>query len=132
MVYLFDTDPVGVDGEVAAQLRQAVEDWAKVYPDSTLVRVDEGERIRIRDRRGGWPEHDHLIDDPVLVAAYRQLEHGRLVPALRTRLADEGFRLDVPRAEQWLAELVAAGLVFVADGRYLALATTSVPMRIQT
>lgn len=132
LVYLFDTNKTGIDGEVVSALDNALSEWSKRYLDSTLVRVDLGDRILIEDRRSGWPERDHLIDDPDLVAAYRHLEHGRSAGALRGKLADEGVAITAERLAGWLDELGEAGLVFHENGRYLALATTSVPVRIQS
>jgi ribosomal peptide maturation radical SAM protein 1 len=131
LVYLFDCDPAGIDGETVQTLQQLVADWKKAYVDSALVRIDDGERLLIQDRRGGWPERDHVIDEPVLVAAYRELETGRSIPALCRALAASGTELDPTRAADWLAELRSAGLVFEADDRFLALATTCIPVRIE-
>ena len=132
VAYLFDTDYVGIAGEVRETLHRLTDEWIKRYHDSTLVRVQDGEALHIEDRRSGWPERDHRIDDPALIAAYRQLEHGRSPSALRSRLADEGFSISPERLEAWLGELLDAGLVFTEGGRYVALATTSVPVRIRT
>jgi ribosomal peptide maturation radical SAM protein 1 len=130
LVYLFDTEPVGIDEDVAGALRAAVDHWTKAYPDSTLLRLDEAGIIHIRDQRGGWREREHRIDDPVLVAAYRELEQGRSIPALCRRLAADGFDLTESRATGWLTDLVEAGLVFHADDRYLALATAAAPVKV--
>ncbi|HET9141709.1 RiPP maturation radical SAM C-methyltransferase [Actinophytocola sp.] len=132
LVYLFDTDYAGVQGEVADALEAAVADWKKRHDDSSLVRVEAGGVLWIEDRRSGWPERDHHIDDPVLVAAYRHLEHGRSVRAVLSRLADEGITLTETRLLAWLDELNDAGLVFREGDRNLAIATTSVPLRIKT
>jgi ribosomal peptide maturation radical SAM protein 1 len=131
LVYLFDTDEAGIRGEVVDVLEAAVDDWKKRHHDSSLVRVATDDRVWIQDRRSGWPERDYRITDPVLVAAYRQLEHGRSVPALRSRLADEGFETTESRLRAWLEALRGAGLVFQEGERYVALATTSVSVRIK-
>jgi ribosomal peptide maturation radical SAM protein 1 len=131
LVYLFDTDVAGIEGEIVDVLEAAVEDWKKRHHDSGLVRVVTDDRVWIQDRRSGWPERDHHITDPALVAAYRELEHGRSVPALATRLADLGFATTVSDLRAWLGELHDAGLVFAEGDRYIALATNSVPVRIR-
>ncbi|HEU5471034.1 MAG TPA: RiPP maturation radical SAM C-methyltransferase [Actinophytocola sp.] len=132
LVYLFDTDAAGIRGPVVEALHQAIEDWEKRHHDSTLVRFESPDGIGVRDRRSGWPERDHRIEDPVLVAAYHQLEHGRSARAIRDRLTDEGLAITGPRLAAWLDELDEAGLLFRDGDRYLALATTDVPMRIRT
>jgi len=131
VAYLFDTDYLGITGEVRDTLHRLTDEWIKRYHDSTLVRVQDDEALHIEDRRSGWPERDHHIDDPGLIAAYRQLEHGRSASALRSRLADEGISISTERLAAWLDELLDAGLVFTEGGRYVALATTSVPIRIR-
>jgi ribosomal peptide maturation radical SAM protein 1 len=132
VAYLFDTDYLGIDGEVREALERAIGEWDKRYHDSTLVRVLDGGVLHIEDRRSGWPERDHHITDPVLAAAYLELEHGRSPAALLRRLADNGMTMSAERLDGWLAELSEAGLVFTEGARYLALATTSVPVRIRT
>lgn len=130
LVYLFDTDEAGIRGEVVDVLEAAIDEWKKRHHDSSLVRVMTGEELWLLDRRSGWPERDYRIDDPVLVAAYRQLEHGRSDRALRSRLAEEGIAVTESRLRGWLDELCDAGFVFREADRYVALATTSVPVRI--
>jgi ribosomal peptide maturation radical SAM protein 1 len=132
VAYLFDTDYVGIEGEVRKTLERLIDEWKKRYNDSTLIRMRDRGAIHIEDRRSGWPERDHHIEDPALVAAYRQLEHGRSAAALQRRLADEGIAITLARLESWLAELLDAGLVFAEGGGYLALATASAPVRIST
>jgi ribosomal peptide maturation radical SAM protein 1 len=132
LVYLFDTDYAGIHGEVVDALANSIDDWKKRHHDSSLVCVRTPDGLRVEDRRSGWPARDHHIVDPVLIAAYRHLEHGRSVRAVCSRLADEGVTLTESGMDTWLAELVEAGLVFRDGDRYLALATTSVPLRIET
>jgi ribosomal peptide maturation radical SAM protein 1 len=132
LVYLFDTDAAGIRGPVVDALESAVADWEERHHDSTLLRSESPDGISIEDRRGGWPERNHRIEDPALVAAYHQLEHGRSARAIRARLADEGITLSESRLAGWLDELDDAGLLFRDGDRYLALATTDVPLRIRT
>ena len=52
--------------------------------------------------------------------------------AIRSRLADDGRAITGSRLAGWLDELDEAGLLFRDGDRYLALATTDVPLRIRT
>ncbi|HEY0636135.1 MAG TPA: RiPP maturation radical SAM C-methyltransferase [Pseudonocardiaceae bacterium] len=133
LVYLFDADYAGVEHDVARALEAAVSEWKKRHHESTLVRValDDGS-LRIEDRRSGWPEREHVIDDPLLLAAYDELEYGRSPAAVCSRLAAAGIPLERAKLDDWLAELLAHGLVFTENGRYIAVATTGVPVRIAT
>lgn len=132
VAYLWDTEYLGIGGDVRDELERLVEEWKKRYYESTLVRVVIDGRIHLEDRRSGWPERDHLIEDPVLVAAYWELEHGRSAEAIRARLAEQGLDLPAADLEAWLAGLLEAGLVFTENGRWLALAASSVPVRIKS
>ncbi|QFU88545.1 RiPP maturation radical SAM C-methyltransferase [Amycolatopsis sp. YIM 10] len=126
LVYLFDSEELGILGEVVEALEEAIEEWKKRHHESSLLRVDFDGGILLEDRRSGWPVRDHHIEDPALVAAYRELEKGRSNRALLSKV-------DVPaqRLEAWLDELCDAGLVFREGDRFIALATTSVPVRIK-
>jgi len=132
LVYLFDTDAAGIRGAVAEALENAVADWENCHHDSTLLRFESPEGIHIEDRRYGWPQRDYHFEDPMLIAAYRHLEHGRSARAICTRLADEGITFAEPLLAGWIDELEGAGLVFRDGERYLALATTDLPLRIKT
>ncbi|MEO3778875.1 RiPP maturation radical SAM C-methyltransferase [Micromonospora sp. B11E3] len=130
MVYLFETNPAGISEEQALQLRALLDAWNAGYPDSTLVRVDEPDAIVVEDRRVGWPATDHRIADPLHRAAYLALEPGRSLPALRRELAGAGFA--VPDAELLavLAGFVERGLAFVENGQWIALATSTIPIKV--
>jgi ribosomal peptide maturation radical SAM protein 1 len=132
LVYLFDSDYLGVEDDVVDALDAAIGEWKKRYHDSTLVRYTTGEGLVLEDRRSGWPARDHVVADPALVAAYEELEHGRSAPAVLTRLTDRGVVLTPTRLAAWLDELEEAGLVFREGDRYVALATTGVPVRIRS
>ncbi|MFD9466899.1 RiPP maturation radical SAM C-methyltransferase [Streptomyces sp. NPDC060027] len=130
LVYNFDTDHAGIDGEVLEGLNQATARWAEHHEGSTLVRYLDDGGLCVRDRRRGWPQRDHYISDPGLVAAYLEFEHGRSLRGALARLEDQGIRLDEDRLRTWVEELMAAGLLFTESGRYVALATATEPVRM--
>lgn len=130
MVYLFDTPPCGLTDVEVKELTAALDAWKAGYPDSSLVLADEEDAIVIEDNRVGWPAVEHRIEDPVLRAAYAELEHGRSAPALAQRLADRGFTLSADALKTWLHGLDAAGLAFADHGQWIALATRSVPVKV--
>ncbi|MFI8294214.1 RiPP maturation radical SAM C-methyltransferase [Streptomyces sp. NPDC085614] len=129
IAYMFATDPAGIDQDLEAELGRAIDRWIAAYPSSTLLRSQDEHGIVITDRRAGWAPAEHRITDPALIAAYDELEHGRTLPGLLGKLTAQGIVLPAGRAQQWLDGLVAAGLVFEEDGRYLALATRSAAIR---
>ncbi|MEU1277941.1 RiPP maturation radical SAM C-methyltransferase [Streptomyces sp. NPDC005805] len=129
LVYSFDSDPAGIDGEILDELRASVARWANQHPESTLVRLLDHEGLHIQDRRQGWPQRDHHINDSALIAAYLEFEHGRSLAGTLTRLRDRGISLEESRLQTWAEELASAGLIFAESGRYVALATASTPIR---
>lgn len=130
MVYLFDAPPRGLTENEIKELTVALDVWKAGYPDSSLVRVDEADATLIRDHRIGWSAAEHRIEGPILRAAYAQLEHARSLPALARRLEDRGFAVSEGDLTTWLADLDAVGLVFRDQGQWIALATTSPPVKV--
>lgn len=130
MVYLFDTPAVGLTDAEAEALRGRVADWEKLYPDSTLQRIDVDGAVVLQDRRANWAREDLVLDDPALVAAYRELEHGRTPDAVLRRLATAGRSVTPERLRRFLDTLLERGLLFTEHGSYLALATTTSPIKV--
>jgi ribosomal peptide maturation radical SAM protein 1 len=130
LVYLFDTDPAGIGGDTEARLRAAIAAWTGQYPGSTLTRTIDAAGVHITDRRLGWPERDIDIEDPVLVRAYRHLEHGRSTRKLLSLLRDEGTPLGEQAALDWIAELDRAGLMWLEGDHCVTLPTCSVPLKV--
>ncbi|GIJ27301.1 RiPP maturation radical SAM protein 1 [Micromonospora qiuiae] len=129
MVYLFDTESVGLSDADAERLSKLIGVWADGYPSSSLrILGRDDEEIVIGDRRVGWPERNHRIGGAAFVAAYRELEHGRTVKALAARVAEYGLALE--QLEDWLRELADHGLVFTEQGHWLAVATTTEPLKV--
>jgi ribosomal peptide maturation radical SAM protein 1 len=128
--YEFDTDYLGIGQDAVTALEDAVADWKNRHRGSSLLRIDLPSELRIEDRRRGWPSRDHIIDDPTLRTAYDLLEHGRSIDAVHVRLVAAGHEMDLARLSAWVDALVEAGLVFVEGDRYLALATTDVPVTV--
>jgi ribosomal peptide maturation radical SAM protein 1 len=130
MVYLFDTPAAGLSRGDAADLIDRVHWWLANYVDSSLTREDRGDAIVIHDRRAGREQVSHVIDAPLLVAAYRELEHGRSPNALRRRLLERGHDLRGTYLADWLGQLRRDGLVFVEADQVVALATSAVPIKV--
>jgi ribosomal peptide maturation radical SAM protein 1 len=132
LVYLFDTEPQGLGEDEVKTLADDVRWWTKHYPTSSLVRHEVDGVLLVHDNREGRLAAEYVIDDPRYVTAYRELEHGRSVPALTRTLLDEDVALSPRAIEAWLAELVDARLVFTEAGRFVALATSAIPLKVPT
>ncbi len=130
LAYMFETDRVGLDGDLANQLLLATLSWIDSYPRSSLDYVDCNDRIVIEDRRAGHEPCEYEIADPVWVAAFRELEHGRSVQGLLRRLTERGFAVDEPRIAEWVDELLSRGIVFVESGQIVTLPTCGVPRKV--
>jgi ribosomal peptide maturation radical SAM protein 1 len=135
MVYLFDTPPAGLPDSVASALHARLRAWDDAYPDSSLSYTEESGTLVIEDRRVGWPGQGpgsvYRIAEPQLVQAYRELEHGRSLPALLQRLTDRGFEVGETYISGWLSELSSLGLVFEEQGRWITLPTSSYPVKVK-
>jgi ribosomal peptide maturation radical SAM protein 1 len=130
LAYFFDTDNHGICGATEQALVEAIAQWQRDYPCSSLFRVDEaGEALTICDRRRGWPVRDHVLDG-WWRAAYQALDRPRSTRSLYDHLAEHGYEVDPTAVGAWLASCVRDGLVFVDDDTYVALATHDVPVRI--
>jgi ribosomal peptide maturation radical SAM protein 1 len=128
LVYLFDTPPAGISDALEKRLQDAAVRWREAYPASTLViREDTRGRLRIEDRRVGWPETDHVLTGWE-ADAYRALEQGRTAKALSKSLAEALDPSEQARVEDWLQEQLRRGLLFRDGPVHLALATRGVPV----
>lgn len=130
LCYEFDTTYAGIGASTVTKLERAIDAWTAGHHDSTLLRVDLPEHLLIMDRRHGWPERDHVIADPVLRAAYDELETGRTIDGVQARLVRSGHDITLDQLRQWAADLSRAGLLFAESGRLVALATSDVPVTV--
>jgi ribosomal peptide maturation radical SAM protein 1 len=129
MVYFFDSPPQGIGVGTAKRLHEAVERWQRDYPVSRLlVRDGSGDALVIEDSRVGRPQREHVLTG-WRAAAYRALERGRDQRSLVQALAAAGHEQTPAGVEDWLAEQVAYGLLFVDDGVHVALATRGAPRK---
>lgn len=129
MVYLFDTDAVGIGPEVETLLHNAVDIWTAHYAHSSLTfRIIENE-LHIRDRRNNKSHSDIVISDPQKVASYIFMRKGLTKLALRQKLIELGN--DIPDLDEWLEWLKLQGLVFEESGAYIALATRDDPRKVR-
>ena len=130
LVYLFDTDELGIDHELVDRLQAAIAVWTRGYRDSSLDRTLDEAGLRIRDRRVGWPARDVDITDPLLVSAYLHLEHGRSVPRLLALLEPERPGFDRAVVTGWIEEIDEAGLIWREGDHCVTLATWTVPVKV--
>jgi hypothetical protein len=129
LVYLFDTPPRGIGGELEQRLHRAVADWTAAHPASTLLMVeDTADALVVADRRVGWTARDVRMTG-WRAAAYRALERGAGPAAVAAAVAADGPEVPPADLAGWLAELAAAGLVFSDGGRMVALAARRPPLR---
>jgi hypothetical protein len=129
LAYFFDSEDRGISGSVERALTEAIEQWKRDYPSSSLFRVDgPDEALIIRDRRRGWPVHDHVLTGWAR-AAYNGLDRPRTAKALQAFLADDGHDVDPTELHAWIDDARRNGLVFTDNETYVALATRNVPVR---
>jgi ribosomal peptide maturation radical SAM protein 1 len=126
LVYLFESEPSGINGAVEQELLAAAERWRAGYRDSELRAIRDGHRLVVLDRRVGRPAGEHLLEAPLEIAAYQGLFSGRTVAGLRRHLVDDcGITADETALDELIDEWLRLGLVFGESDHYVALATGS-------
>ncbi|MDN0200263.1 RiPP maturation radical SAM C-methyltransferase [Streptomyces sp. S.PNR 29] len=131
LVFLFDAPAAGIRGEVEQRLVEEIDRWAAAYPSSRLFlepSADGDDALVIHDEREGWPRRTHRLTH-WQAAAFRELDHGRTLPALQRHLAGAGYEVPLDTLREWSRELLAQGLVFRDGDTFLALPTQAVAVR---
>ncbi|MFD9354834.1 RiPP maturation radical SAM C-methyltransferase [Streptomyces sp. NPDC060031] len=128
-VYLFDTTDEGIVGPVEDELKQAVDEWAAAYDQSSLSYwIDDRDRVVIEDRRASWPEEVIELDDRQS-NVYLGMFQGAGQEGVRRRLASAGFAAGEGEVEEMLRYFVDRGLAFEEEGRYVSVALEVDPYR---
>lgn len=122
LVYLFDSVPAGIGGDLEASLQRAVAIWERDHAASTLSYSVTSEGVVIQDRRQGWQSRNHVLPFAGLAEAYLALAKDRAPAAVLGSLQAAGIAVSEQELMAWLDSFVQQGLVFVESGRYLALA----------
>ncbi|MGW1432312.1 RiPP maturation radical SAM C-methyltransferase [Streptomyces sp. NPDC002431] len=131
LVFLFDAPAAGIRGEVEQRLVEEIDRWAAAYPSSRLFlepSADGDDALVIHDERQGWPQRTHRLTH-WQAAAFRELDHGRTLLALRRHLAGAGYHIPLDTLDGWCRQLRADGLVFRDGETILALPTQAVAVR---
>ncbi|CAL9534537.1 hypothetical protein SUDANB58_04113 [Streptomyces sp. enrichment culture] len=129
MVFFFDTSIQGISGPIEEEMKQACEEWAKAYPQSTLSYwTDDRGRVVIEDRRVSWPEEVIELDD-LQSNAYLGMFQVAGREGIRRRLAEGGHSVGDGDIEEMLHYFVDRGLAFEDEGRYVSVAPEVDPYR---
>lgn len=131
LVFLFDTPAAGIRGEVERLLVEEIDRWATAYPSSRLfleASADGDDALVVHDERQGWRQRTHRLTH-WRAAAFRELDHGRTLPALQRHLAEAGHEVPLDTLTEWGRELLTDGLVFRDGDTFLALPTQAVAIR---
>jgi ribosomal peptide maturation radical SAM protein 1 len=129
LVYLFDSRSQGISGPLEDELKLAVDEWAKAYPQSSLSYwTDDRGRVIVEDRRASWPEEVIELDD-LQSNVYLGMFQGAGREGVRRRLADSGYVVVDGDVEEILRYFVDRGLTFEEGGRYVSVAVEVDPYR---
>lgn len=123
LAYYFDCPDAGIGTAVESALNEALADWSRAFPNSSLVAEPGPDTLVLADNREGWPRRRIELTDWQR-HAYHELKRPRSTESLRTWLAEFGVRLSDRQLRAWLAGMRGQGLVFHDDGKWVALATT--------
>lgn len=132
LVYVFEVQKAGIDDTIICEMQTAIDRWRDAYDGgSTLKRWREGDQILIEDRRIGWPQRDHLIEDPLSICLLELLDR----PVQLSALVAEARKLipDIEEAavHEQLAAFRSDGLLYEDDGLYVGLVTAHIPFRLR-
>lgn len=126
MAYMFQYRPRGITEESASQLVAAVRGWQESYQRSALSYRAFDDTVVISDRRAGWAPQDHVLTG-LSAVTYLTLARHLSPPGLLAALAAGGYDADADQVTSWLHQWQRAGLVYVDDDTWVALATRAVP-----
>ncbi|GAB2912316.1 RiPP maturation radical SAM C-methyltransferase [Streptomyces mayteni] len=123
LVYLHDSDPAGINGEMKDQLEKGVEQWNTDARTGSLMLVQRGhDAVSIEDTRAGRSSCVHHLDPGLETTAYLLLLPGRSRLSLGRALEDRSMRPTSEVLTRLLETWLDAGLVFVEADTYVALA----------
>lgn len=129
MVFFFDAGVQGIAGPIEDEVKQACEQWAKAYPQSTLSYwTDDRGRVTVEDRRASWPREVIELDE-VQSSVYLGMFRCAAREGIRRRLADSGHVVGEGEVEEMLRYFVERGLAFEDEGRYVSVALQVDPYR---
>lgn len=123
MVFLFDSIPHGISGEIEDRLGSAFEVWISGHGESWLTLQQTQFGMIFCDRRKGWAERDILFTDPVECAAIFALEEPHSIPSLVRELEKEFGIVNDARIAALLSRQREDGLVYEDAGKFVLLAT---------
>ncbi len=128
LAFLFNTPPLGINGDLENRLRAAVETWIQAFPRSSLFVIDEGEQLLFMDGRLGRGAKYHEVRSRLECATYRQLlgrPHSR--SSLTRSLSELGITVRADALDHTLNGFRQSGLVFEDGDRVVAVATAFDP-----
>ncbi|WP_131737614.1 RiPP maturation radical SAM C-methyltransferase [Actinomadura roseirufa] len=131
VAYLFETPDRGVGGTTLRNLKAAFDHWRDAYPGSSLTHRAVDGRLHLYDRRTACAHADHVLDEPVEVAAYAALSRGRSPESLARTLASAGWPVDAAWSSAFVDDLADLGLVYRESGRAVTLSTEHDPTLVK-
>jgi ribosomal peptide maturation radical SAM protein 1 len=130
----YDFEYTHLDGrnpeDYVGGLREAVQRWGRVHErDRGRLTWRQGPGfVRITDERESFGYASYLLEGEQ-AEAYRACEAGAGAAQVHQGLREAGHTsIGLPEVEDFLRELVEAGLMFEADGRFVSLALQARPL----
>lgn len=124
LVYVFESEPVGLSPETGELLREAVANWKATASVSRLVALPApNDSLVVIDDRPAWPSRELVLRPGLEVEAYRALAKGKTLPALASAMRSLGIAVREGQLEELVENWTELGIVFHEDSTYLALAT---------
>lgn len=130
MVYMFESDGLGVSDAIIHEIELEVEKWQAAYRDGArLTHTIDGDVVYIQDGRGK-SEIEHILRG-IEASIFAAVEEPSRVTGIRRRLETDGWNCDPHSLRRCLEDLCFRGLLFDDAGWYVRLSMNVRPHRIR-
>ncbi|MFE2302488.1 RiPP maturation radical SAM C-methyltransferase [Streptomyces sp. NPDC059445] len=132
LVYLYDSEPAGIVGEIEQQLRAGVRRWSRDREQSSLQLLQDGTNaLVLEERRPGRPARLHHLAPGVETQAYLLLLPGRSRTTLYKEICEQGLAVSPSELDELLNHWVSEGLVFREGDNLVSLAVGAPDIAVQ-
>lgn len=132
MVYLFDSEQLGITDEHMKDIQSKLEDWSDAYQAGSLLSFETVVKgILIRDNRRGWPRKSYLIDDALEQLILNSLRLPKSRTALYSLAQKASRSFNEVLVDKVIKKLQSRGLIFKDDNCFVALPTDQAAIQIR-
>lgn len=127
--FFFQSHDAGIDDDLISRLQLAIDQWRETYrAGGFLHHEDQGDSIRITDRRHPGQEREYTLTDPLQMSALRAMRVPQTRSSLLRTLEQQQDCTDED-VENTVGALQELGLMFHDDRHFVRLSTPPIPFR---